>query len=509
MKAWKTTAIILILGSSLFAQNPTWVDVAPIIYENCSSCHHEGAIAPFPLMSYADAASWWFEIKHEITERKMPPWPPNPAFRHFANETYLTEEERDLILAWTETGLIEGDPSLAPLAPEFPEGGIFLDTIDFHIDLPAYTLQFETDELRWFSVSNPFDDTIYINKLEVLPGLEEVVHHVDLYYDLSLTSAQNDLLDTLPGFNSSTGSPNIDFYINAWQPGAAQARYPKNWGIMVPPNADFMVEIHYGPDGQGKVDETDLFLQFTRKEDIERAVRISWYLGHTAPSLVDGPLFIPADSISTFHQESNPLPRDMSLIAICPHMHFLGATYKVWAETPDQMTIPLIDIDKWDFHWQKYYYFKKVQKIPAGSIIYSEASFNNTMSNHDNPSIPPIDVGLGQSTEDEMLLCLFIYADYEEGDEFINMEENFVLEYPSADYETSALDIQISPNPVRDILFVEVEDSLDETFEIFDTQGKSVRLFKKRSDGQYDLSDLKSGIYFLHLENASAKFFKL
>lgn len=37
------------------AQNPSWTtEIAPSIYENCSSCHHAGAIAPFELMSYED-----------------------------------------------------------------------------------------------------------------------------------------------------------------------------------------------------------------------------------------------------------------------------------------------------------------------------------------------------------------------------------------------------------------------------------------------------------------------
>ena len=33
-------------------------DVAPILYRHCVSCHREGAIGGFPLLSYQDARPW-------------------------------------------------------------------------------------------------------------------------------------------------------------------------------------------------------------------------------------------------------------------------------------------------------------------------------------------------------------------------------------------------------------------------------------------------------------------
>ncbi len=149
-------------------------------------------------------------------------------------------------------------------------------------------------------------------------------------------------------------------------------------------------------------------LQFLKEEGNARGVNVGWLLGQSAPILVDGPLFIPANETVTFHQELGPIPEALFLVSICPHMHFLGKSYKVWYETAAGDSIPLIDIPHWDFHWLKYYTYPMVEVIPQGATIKSEGVYDNTSANHDNPNDPPIDVSVGPKTTDEMFLCYFI-----------------------------------------------------------------------------------------------------
>jgi len=48
--------LLLCYFNGLFAQIPTWSEhIALILYANCTKCHHEGGIAPFSLLTYADA----------------------------------------------------------------------------------------------------------------------------------------------------------------------------------------------------------------------------------------------------------------------------------------------------------------------------------------------------------------------------------------------------------------------------------------------------------------------
>ncbi len=263
-------ASLLLTANQAASQTPTWSgEIAALIYTKCAHCHHEGAIAPFGLMSYQEVVALSHEIEHSITDNKMPPWPANPEYRHFADEFYLTDDEKQQIFDWIAADHPIGELALAPLPPVFAEGGSVLDTIDHQITIPPYTLQTNLDEYRWFAIENPYEDTIYVQKIEVFPGLKEVVHHADLWYDLSGQAMEADAASPVPGF-----SPFVqpDFYMNAWQPGASAAEYPEGWGIAVPPNADFVVEVHYGPDAIGQVDETVMNLQFVRNTESPRPV---------------------------------------------------------------------------------------------------------------------------------------------------------------------------------------------------------------------------------------------
>src|SRR5688572_24549827 len=49
-------------------------EVVRILQQHCQSCHREGDIAPFPLMSYADARPRAAMIKFMTETRQMPPW---------------------------------------------------------------------------------------------------------------------------------------------------------------------------------------------------------------------------------------------------------------------------------------------------------------------------------------------------------------------------------------------------------------------------------------------------
>jgi len=517
----------------VFSQNINWSEhIAPIIYENCSSCHHDGGIAPFNLMSYEETAFYGDMIHHVVEERSMPPWPADPDYQHFTGETYLTQWEIDAIHNWVFNGMPYGDEDLEPEPPLFPPQGSLLEQIDYTVSIAPYTLQSNNDEYRWFVIENPFDEAVYISQLEVIPGLEEVVHHADLFYDLSGNSLNYDQTDPLPGFNSSTGWPNNDYYVNAWQPGGNIAKYPNDWGIMIPPEAEFVIEIHYGPGGIGLTDSTKMNLTFVTDPNNVRAIKTAWLLTDSAPILTDGPLVIPANEVVTFHQERPPLAQPMSLISICPHMHWLGKSYRVWYETAAGDSIPLIDIPHWDFHWQKYYTFQQIKKIPAGAIIKSEGVYDNTTNNHDNLNDPPITVSKGSTTEDEMFLCYFIYSDYQAGDEDIVLDSTLL--YPTivdtipigvsdtTVYQTDTtvtgtntlfqieLPYKLYPNPTKNqiILSGNISNKLIIHFQIINNLGQVVHQETKRSNDlfsvvSFDVNHLFDGIYTLEWWNGT------
>src|SRR5687768_16969033 len=97
VKIARIAGFLLFLGSfplDSLAQTPNWAQhVAPILYNKCTSCHHSGGIAPFPLMNYSDAQSWASFIKTDVQSGKMPPWPPDSSYNHYVHERSLSTEQ--------------------------------------------------------------------------------------------------------------------------------------------------------------------------------------------------------------------------------------------------------------------------------------------------------------------------------------------------------------------------------------------------------------------------------
>jgi hypothetical protein len=117
-------------------------EIARIIYAHCASCHHEGGMA-FSLMTYAEARPWAVAIKEEALQRRMPPWGAIKGFGEFRNDQGLTSEQMELIVAWVDGGVPEGDAVNLPPPPksferphyDHPQGEIRVSG-DFKLDRP-------------------------------------------------------------------------------------------------------------------------------------------------------------------------------------------------------------------------------------------------------------------------------------------------------------------------------------------------------------------------------------
>lgn len=423
--------IALWAGAMPLAQaqtTPTWSgEIATLLYRNCTSCHHAGGIGTFTLESYNDAVNYADAIKYSVQNRSMPPWKADPAFSHFLDEKVLTQAEIAAISAWVDGGTPAGDTTKAPLPPVF-SGKAQMKVIDKTLTMEPYTIQVNVDEYRVFVASLNNSEEVYINQVEFLPGNDAVVHHVVLYSDNNGSSRRLDALDPGSGFSSDGSGMIADgtTIIAAWAPGGSILKFPANMGIKLAPNTDLVYEIHYSPNSKGQTDATSINLKFAEPQADMREVKTDLWLFHEEPMLLDGPLFIPANTKKTFHQMWNYFPTDMSVLAVFPHMHRVGTSFKIFAMSREAGFMPIIDIPKWDFNWQGFYINQKPMKFPKSTTIFGEATYDNTMDNPDNPMKPPIDVKVGEHTTDEMMLAFFMYTEYREGDENIDLGGNML-----------------------------------------------------------------------------------
>src|SRR5206468_12597510 len=97
-------------------------DIAPFIFNHCSTCHHPGESAPFSLLSYDDVTRRARQIADVTGRRLMPPWLPEPGCGDFVGQRFLSEEEIHRIQQWVEQGAPAGDARDAPPPPRWREG---------------------------------------------------------------------------------------------------------------------------------------------------------------------------------------------------------------------------------------------------------------------------------------------------------------------------------------------------------------------------------------------------
>ena len=120
-------------------------------------------------------------------------------------------------------------------------------------------------------------------------------------------------------------------------------------------------------------------------------------------------LQIPAGEKNYTVKTSFTVPVDVELIGVTPHMHLLGKSMKASATLPDGRIEPLVWVKSWDWNWQNQYRYAEHLRLPKGTKLEMEASYDNSADNPANPNSPPKAVGWGQETKDEMCF-LFIDA---------------------------------------------------------------------------------------------------
>lgn len=395
-------------------------NIKPILTKHCVNCHQNGGIAPFALDNWNDVDARAIMIGAVTASKYMPPWRADTSFQHYKNENYLSKTEIELIQQWIQNeqprGTIERrKEKLIPQKKVKKKQGTEIQ-IGFN---RAFVIKGENkEEFRFFHLPSKIKENGYIQSIEFAPGNKKQVHHSRIMID---TTQSISGIDGLSEEDSSIlkyqTKPLADPFLFGWVPGNDKIIFPKGIGKKIYANSDFIVNVHYVPSPIQVIDSSSIIIQLSN-DPVEREAET---LTLTENNISNQPFIIYPNKKSTFYMRSPILQDSISLISIMPHMHLLGKSFKSYAITPDGIIVPLVHVPSWDFNWQTTYQFTKFTVLPKGTVIYAEATYDNTNENPLNPYKPARTVGYGWGSKDEMMNLILYYVKYRQGDELIDL----------------------------------------------------------------------------------------
>jgi Copper type II ascorbate-dependent monooxygenase, C-terminal domain len=398
-------------------------DVAPVLAEKCAGCHRTGGIAPFPLETAKQISSRSALIGAAVQARIMPPWPPgkrSPAYVGQADRT-LTARERAAIVTWaTKGGKVDG-PARRPATPGGPEvrpGETLLD-LRMQAAYKPSASKGATDDYRCFLLDPKRVADGAVTSVRIEPGQPKVVHHVILFrvgagQVAAARALERD--DARPGWScfGGTGLPASDGpgiadtlnnanWIAAWAPGWGGSRLPEGTGVALPAGSQIVMQVHYNLLNGNAADRSRALLTVAPASaglaplqtmllpgpvELGCAKGESGRLCDRNEALFDlgrkyGPAatFAPA-GLLILCRGSAANPR-ASAVSTCDrrittpttihvaagHMHLLGSAIRLELNPGTSRAKVLLDIPRWDFHWQNGYTLVRPVQAQPGDIV--------------------------------------------------------------------------------------------------------------------------------------------
>ncbi len=371
-------------------------DIAPIIFGRCASCHHSGEVSHISLLSYQDVKKLVQLISVVTQSRSMPPWKPEPGYGEFLGERRLSREEIGTIKQWVEEGAPEGKIEDPPRPPDFSESWA-LGAPDLVVKMPeAFTVPAEgADVYHCFVLPMNLSEDRPMVAFEFQPGNRKVVHHAILVQDAKGAARR---LEASPGagyscFGGFGFLPSQHGYVGGWVAGTAAWREPEGVAQVLKKGADLLIQIHFHPNGRIEKEQSAVGFYFAKKPPAKIPTDL-------AVGSYD--IDIPPGAKAFKVRGTAYVTSDVEALAVFPHAHYLAREIKASAVLPDESVKPLIWIKDWDFNWQERYRFTSPVKLPQGTRLEMEVTYDNSADNPHNPNHPPQRVTWGEGTTDEM-----------------------------------------------------------------------------------------------------------
>jgi len=370
--------------------------IQPLLFQHCAGCHRPGGAAPFPLLTFEEAAKRAHDLADVTARRYMPPWLPAPGSHPFVEERRLGDGDIALFRRWADAGAPRGDPAKAPPMPTWNEGWQ-LGKPDLVVQLPkSYTVPAEgRDVYRNFVLPLNLPQARHVRAWELRPH-SRAAHHAFLRVDAVGEGRRLDGKDPEPGFPGMDVPSVIQApggHFASWQPGAAPQQNPPGLAWTLQPGTDLILQAHLQPTGIPESFQPELGLYFTDQAPTNQPMKLG--LGSVA-------IDVPPGQSNVVVRDEFVLPAEVEVLGLLPHTHYLGRRIEGTAVRPDGREETLLMIPDWDFNWQGAYRFREPVRLPEGTRLRFALTFDNTTNNVRNPFSPPRRARYGPNTTDEM-----------------------------------------------------------------------------------------------------------
>ena len=421
--------------------NPTYHEhVRPIIEASCVACHAEGEFASFaPLDEAFVAIAVAEDISWHVVNGYMPPWPPSRDNIPLKDDRSLSDEEIATIAAWAENGAPAGDPTdYRPAATGFAIPEIRPDLV-LQLD-EAYTPPPDLlDDYRCFAMPLDIAAPQFITGFAFLPDVIEMAHHAIFYLaDDRHASAieRKDYADGRPGWSCYGGAGlgrGVEG-LGGWAPGTLPVIVPHGTGYLIKPGQQLVLQVHYNLSAARAADSSQIVLQL---ESAESDLTRLYEYGLTAPVEIPCPHDVDGEQCDResalrrvdelYGRDSRyfpdwllrscgqmlddysdntgeaalgycdfPITESVTLYSVFGHMHELCSRFRLELNPESDSPLLLLDIPRWDFHWQGYYEFAEPVHAHVGDTLRMSCEWDNSLSDE------PRYVVWGEGTSDEM-----------------------------------------------------------------------------------------------------------
>lgn len=391
-------AVVLAQGAN---QTPVFYkDVLPVLQDHCQTCHRAGEIGPMPLMTYKDVRPYAAAIREALQTRKMPPWGAQSNTLRFSNDPSLSDRDRQTILDWVAAKAPEGNPADAPKPRVFTEGwNIGKPDMIFKMPTPYNVPDHGIVEYTYLVMPLNFTEDKWVQLAEIRPTARQAVHHVIAYIRAPDSPWLREAKPGIPyvpetAFDQTNRPKGWGTFLVGYVPGGMPVQLAPNQGKQIAAGSDLVFEIHYTPNGKPAVDQTELGLVFAKTPPEERVLTIG---------AVNGEFVIPPGNPDYPVNADAAFYGDGKIISFSPHMHLRGKSMRYELVSADGSRSTLVDVPKYDFHWQQTYHPAKPVAVHAGTKIECFAVYDNSPNNPWNPD-PTKEVRWGDQSFNEMMI---------------------------------------------------------------------------------------------------------